>query len=165
VIAARANLGNVYERGTFPGIVPGGVALYEIPRDADVLAFVLGEVHGFARKGEPGTRLLDEDVGSIRHIFRFFQPPIEFRHLATPFPGSVNLRRLYLRTLRLRHTSFRAAVLSKEEATVFEVKGKIVRRPPRSMVFEDRVEDEKQLAHDQATKATFLGLPAARSRS
>jgi hypothetical protein len=56
-------------------------------------------------------------------------------------------------------------VLSKEEATVFEVKGKIVRRPPRSMVFEDRVEDEKQLAHDQATKATFLGLPAARSRS
>jgi hypothetical protein len=44
-------------------------------------------------------------------------------------------------------------------------RGKIVRRPPRGMVFEDRVEDEKQLAHAQATNATFFGLPAARSRS
>jgi hypothetical protein len=36
-----------------------------------------------------------------------------------------------------------------------KARGKIVGRPPRSIVFEDRVEDEKQLAHAQATNATF----------
>src|SRR5215203_5792227 len=111
VIAARANLGNVHERRTFPGILPGGVALYEIPRDADILPFMLAEVHSFAVQGEPGACLLDEDVGSVRHVLRLFQPPVELRHRATPFPGSVNLRRLYLRTLRLQNIIFRAALL------------------------------------------------------
>ena len=114
VIAARANLGNVYERGTFPGILPGGVALYEIPRDADILPFMLAEVHGFAPQGEPGAWLLDKDVGSVRRIFRLFQPPVEFRHRATPFPGSVNLRQLYLRTLLLLNTVSRSDALPGE---------------------------------------------------
>ncbi len=51
--AARADLGNVHERGTFPGILSGGVALYEISRDADILPFMLAEVHGCAPQGEP----------------------------------------------------------------------------------------------------------------
>src|SRR5215203_1441512 len=116
VIAARANLGNVYERGTLPGILPGGVALYEIPRDTDILPFMLAEVHSFAVQGEPGACLLDEDVGSVRHVFRLFQPPVEFRHRVTPFPGSVNLRQLYLRTLRLRNIVSRSDDLQGERA-------------------------------------------------
>jgi len=43
--------------------------------------------------------------------------------------------------------------------------GKIGKRPPRSAVFEDGVEDREHLAHAQATKANFFGLPAAKRRS
>src|SRR5215207_7858920 len=44
-------------------------------------------------------------------------------------------------------------------------RGKVLRRSPGNTVFEDGVEDREQLAHAQATNATFFGLPAAKRRS
>ena len=68
---------------------------------------------------------------------------------------------------RLRRKTFPRTPVNKgaKKQLSWMSRGKIGRRPPRSAVFEDGIEDRQQLAHAQATNATFFGLPAAKRRS